>query len=304
MNLIKGLILILVGIIVCSMQIGNDEKVINSKEKIVEKIVFYSNRSGNAQIYMMNPDGSGLERLTNNKSKDRSPAISPDGTMIVFASDRDGVSRIYIMNIDGSNQHRLTNSDNEEILPSWSPDSKKVFFQVEFKGKNSILCSVNADGSNLMRITDGTVDYSYSNVSPDVKSIVCNDSKFNVFTMSVGGNDLKSISKDGYSRMIPRYSPDGKRIVYGLLIGIPPNHKTEIGIINSDGTNDRQITNNNSVNEFASWSPDGKKIVFQTCRDGNFEIYIMNTDGSKQCRITNDSGFDGAPNWGIVKSDK
>lgn len=303
MSLINLLILLLAGLFMSSMQFDSSELRGKSEVKTIEKIVFYSNRSGNAQIYMMNTDGSGLERLTNNKSKDRSPVISPDGRKIAFASDRDGLSRIFVMNADGSNQQRLTNTDYEEILPTWSPDGKRIFFQIEFKGKNSVLCSVNFDGSDFRQISDGSVGYDYINISPNGQTIVCNDSKLNVYTMMVNGNDPKWICKDGALRMIPRYSPDGKKLVYGLLIGTPPNHKTELGIINIDGTNDRLITNNNSVNEFACWSPDGKKIAFQTCRDGNFEIYVMNADGSEQHRLTNDPGFDGAPSWGIISTD-
>jgi TolB protein len=95
--------------------------------KRIEKIAFYSTRSGIGQIYMMDTDGGGLQRLTNDASKNRSPVISPDGTQIAFASERDGASRIYLMNVDGSEQRRLTAADQVEILPAWSPDGTKVY---------------------------------------------------------------------------------------------------------------------------------------------------------------------------------
>lgn len=270
----------------------------------MEKIAFYSTRSGKAQIYVMNTDGSGLQRLTTNSAKDQSPVISPDGTRIAFASDREGVSRIYIMNIDGSSQRRLTTSTNEEILPAWSPDGKSVYFQIEFKGKNSILCSVNAEGGELKRITDGTAGYDYPAISPDGTEILCNGSGFSVFIMSVDGTNPRRIGEPLIMRLRPLWSPDCAKIVYGLLRGMPPNHTTEIGVMNSDGRNDTVITKDNSVNEFPCFSPDGKKIAFQTARDGNFEIYVMNVDGSNPRRLTNDPKFDGAPSWGIVRMPK
>src|SRR5918992_52807 len=83
-----------------------------------EQIVFFSDRDGNQQIYVMNAgDGSNQTRLTNTNACDCNPSWSPDGTMIAFNTDRDSIEddfenqEIYVMNAgDGSNQTRLTNS--------------------------------------------------------------------------------------------------------------------------------------------------------------------------------------------------
>ena len=72
------------------------------------RIVFTSKRTGNNEIFTMNPDGSGVTQLTSNGSSDIFPVWSPDGTRIVFQTDRDGQSEVYVMNADGSNQTRLT----------------------------------------------------------------------------------------------------------------------------------------------------------------------------------------------------
>jgi hypothetical protein len=74
------------------------------------KIVFQSFRDGQSEIYVMNPDGSGQTRLTNNSALDSAPAWSPDGTKILFTSTRDDPmsQSLYVMNADGSNQTRVT----------------------------------------------------------------------------------------------------------------------------------------------------------------------------------------------------
>ena len=76
------------------------------------KIVFQSNRDGvtNYEIYVMNSDGTGQTRLTNDPGWDTAPAWSPDGTKILFTSLREGpMSQVlYVMNADGSNQMRVT----------------------------------------------------------------------------------------------------------------------------------------------------------------------------------------------------
>jgi Tol biopolymer transport system component len=74
------------------------------------KIVFQSTRDGQAEIYVMNSDGSGQTRLTENSAADTAPSWSPDGTRILFTSLRDGPMSpaLYVMTADGKNQTRVT----------------------------------------------------------------------------------------------------------------------------------------------------------------------------------------------------
>ncbi len=72
-----------------------------------KKVAFMSQRDGNWEVYVMNIDGSEIERLTNNGDTDGLPIWSPDGQTIAFASDRDGEWAIWAMNPDGSNQRML-----------------------------------------------------------------------------------------------------------------------------------------------------------------------------------------------------
>jgi len=83
------------------------------------QIVFTSARDGNGEIYVMNADGSGQTRLTNNPADACRPVWSPDGTRIAFSSDRDGNWEIYIMNADGSRVTRLTDNPANDGSPAW-----------------------------------------------------------------------------------------------------------------------------------------------------------------------------------------
>src|SRR5947209_12075953 len=83
------------------------------------KIAFASMRDGNAEIYVMNADGSLQVNLTKNPARDLNPAWSPDGTKITFTTNRDGRLEIYLMNADGSGQVRLTNSSGGNFDQHW-----------------------------------------------------------------------------------------------------------------------------------------------------------------------------------------
>ena len=59
-----------------------------------------------------------------------------------------------------------------------------------------------------------------------------------------------------------------------------------------------RLTTSQCVIEWlSSWSPDSKKLTFESDRDGNFEIYVVNADGSEPKRLTSNPAWDGNPQW-------
>ncbi len=93
-----------------------------------DRVAFMSDSSGNWEIYVMNVDGTGLKRLTNNSSIDGLPTWSPNGRSIAFVSNQDGAWGVWVMNADGSNRRKLfaiggggLGSDWQHEQISWGP---------------------------------------------------------------------------------------------------------------------------------------------------------------------------------------
>src|SRR5207249_1720020 len=90
------------------------------------EIAFETFRDGNREIYVMNVDGSGVIRLTNNLAPEFAHAWSPDGTKLTFYSDPDGNAEIYVMNADGTGLVNLTHNPAFDCCAVWSPDGTKL----------------------------------------------------------------------------------------------------------------------------------------------------------------------------------
>ena len=121
------------------------------------KIAFDWDLDGGAlDIFVMDVDGSNVERLTDTYS--RSPVWSPDGQRIAFVSDRDGGWGILAMNADGSGVESLTSDSGVTNFGSaWSPDGQRIAFVSDRDGDLDIY-AMDADGSNVERLTDSDIN--------------------------------------------------------------------------------------------------------------------------------------------------
>lgn len=94
-----------------------------------DKIVFagYDKDIDRFDLFMMNPDGTGMERLTIRAGDNESPTWSPNGQLIIFHSnrikgmDKKGPAQIWVMNRDGSSQRTLSTGVFDSQTPRWGP---------------------------------------------------------------------------------------------------------------------------------------------------------------------------------------
>ena len=118
------------------------------------RIAFVSQRDGNAEIYMMNADGTGITRVTTDPLTDGRPAFTPDGQTIVFHSSRTaGKQQIWSVNVDGGGTGltQLTR-DSVNASPSVSPDGQTIAY-VSTRNKDGDIWLMGKDGSNQRQFT-------------------------------------------------------------------------------------------------------------------------------------------------------
>ena len=161
-------------------------------------------------IYLVNPDGSALTRVTSAGGFEWGPAWSPDGGTIAFASSGerlDGPGRLYLMNSDGTNQRPLT-SGSPEYHPRWSPDGSKILF-TRGRGFDRHVVVVNADGTNELNLTPGSygADATWSS---DGRAIAYHDD-VRIRLMNADGSGNTALPVDQFLIVgtvgVPRWEP-------------------------------------------------------------------------------------------------
>jgi Tol biopolymer transport system component len=266
-------------------------------------IAFYSERDGNAEIYVMNADGTAQTRITINGAQDVAPDISPDGSRIAFASNRDGYFDIYTTGVDGANTVRLTHDPAEDAYPSWSPDGTRIIFSSKRGGGEFDLYTMSADGTNLVRVTNTADGEEWAHLSPDARKVVFAAGAFpdyDIYLMNLDGSGKEPLVVLPGSQTLPKWSRDGETIAFNNAVFASGALSGDIYVIGVDGTGLTKVTESHGafVNEDPYWSPNGTRLVFQSNRSGNFQIYVTNADGSGQRRLTNHPGDDYWPSWG------
>jgi|TARA_R100000541_G_scaffold57181_2_gene67103 TolB protein len=223
-------------------------------------VYFYSKRDGNEEIYSVNTKSTEVTRITDHPAKDVLPTPSPDGKLIVFMSDRDSLSRnVYVMDKDGSNIRSLTKNKMYEESPSWSPNGKNILFTRQLRDStdnthaaNGEIHIMNADGSNVRRLTNKKGYDSGAKFSPDGKKIAfygLNDRQWDLYIMDADGSNLVNLTNDSIECYSPDWSPDGEWLVY--TAGSKGNYNIwKINILTKERI---QLTDTEGRNEGPVW---------------------------------------------------
>lgn len=244
--------------------------------------------SCNYEIYSINPDGTGLMRLTNNPASDGRPAWSPDGSRIVFVSSRAPFG-IYIMNADGSGQTFLRSGFD----PSWSPDGTKILYVPdggECGAGTGGVWKMNPDGSNPQFVACGPSGPGQDGEgqpawSPDGRYItfVADLANFDIFRVNADGSNRVDLSVLNDFDSAPDWAPNSSRIAWQRDQATSTG--SDIWAMNPDGSNKTALVAEPGADEDPAYSPDGTKIVYSGFQ-GPFGLYISPSTGGSGTFLT------------------
>lgn len=215
---------------------------------------------------------------------------------IVYDRTQPGLtSEIFSVNPDGTGDTRLTNSPFriENYAAHWSANGQRIIFNSQGPngGSNADVVFMNADGSGVDNVTHSDTWEGDPAWSPDGwrYAFVREDATGNeqVFTIGLDGTDERQVTTAGISNRRPVWSPNVDRIAY--------EQDGDVYVSDIDGTDAVDVTNNPAYDGQPDWSPDGRKLVFQSSRSSQGEIYTIDANGQNVTRLTTGGGTD--PAW-------
>ncbi len=245
-------------------------------------IAFWITESGGRRnVATISSEGGEPSKITDSGNTNWNPVWSPDGNFLYFASDRKGSMAFWRVRIDAETGKPLGEPEvvqtpakfNRHL--SFSRDGKRMIY-VQTQNQSD-LRSVSFDLKNekivgdMTVLTGGNREITHAELSPDGSTFAARQispTQEDIILLNRDGTIKRELTNDQFFDRYPRWSPDGKKIVFIS----DRSGKYEIWTINADGTNPKQITDvKDKSHSIPAWSPDGTLISF----DNTDESFIL-----------------------------
>jgi TolB protein len=264
------------------------------------KIVFVSSRTGKKEIWEMDYDGNNQHQVTHLGSISLSPRFSPDDSRVALSSLTKSGWEILMYSLELDRVVSFPRFGGSNLSPAWSPDGTKLAFSSSRTGDPEIYV-VDSSGGNLKRITS----FKGPDVSPtwnrktggQIAWVSGRSGLPQIYMSEADGTNAQRITEEGYA-VSPSWSPNGQFLAFSWIRHYGPGAPGAQDIYLMDIASKQwvQLTHDGGRNDFPTWSPDGRHIVFQSNRSGTEQIWTMLADGTAQKPVTA-SGRNSQPNW-------
>jgi TolB protein len=266
------------------------------------KIYFVSSRSGTKEIWEMDYDGQNQHAVTHLGTISLSPRISPDNSRIAFASlAHNGWDiRMYSLELGRLVSFPAGTAGGSNQSPAWSGDGTKIAFSSSRSGDSEIWVA-DASGGNLRSVTSIRGPNIAPTWNPRTNAQIAwaggRTGEPQIYTMDQDGANVQRLTDSGYA-VSPSWSPNGQFLTFAWDRKYGPGAPGGRDIYVMDIASKRwlQLTHEAGINDYPSWAPDNRHIVFERAVGGRSQIWSMLSDGTGQHELT-ETGSNFMPNW-------
>jgi dipeptidyl aminopeptidase/acylaminoacyl peptidase len=246
-------------------------------------------------IWLVSTDSGEPFQLTNGPNGDSSPQWSPDSTRLAFVSKRvDGKTQIWIIPIEGGEAKQLTHTKNGASNPQWSFDGKQIAF---LKTEQDSKVDEKRKKAKDDRIVMGVDDFKQQHLWV-IEVETLNDEPQLLFSLP-GEETDENVNVDKSQRLTagdfhvsePRWSPDGKQIVF---VSTPSPQADDmmfngiVHLVDIETKNVQKLTAHTGGESSPRWSPDGGRIAYLHSpeRYGQKDLHIISAAGGASTNLT------------------
>ncbi|MGB0388203.1 MAG: thioredoxin domain-containing protein [Ardenticatenaceae bacterium] len=269
-----------------------------SSEGQIERVAFMGpfGQSQALQVYVMNPDGSGLKSLTEELGEGYFPSLSPDGKRVALVSNTSVDPDIFVVDVASNEATNLTNTPGFDNQPTWSPDGKQIAFITDRDGGDTDIWVMDADGSNPRRLASNPGQESMGGWSADSSKIVFstqNEVGEALWIMDVKSGETTQLTESVQGRLdnSPSWSPDGKLIAFHSS---ESNGPPAIYTIQPDGSQRQQVSQNNVPAVFPIWRPDSQTVIYTEVLGDKRNMKALKLTTNEVANVPSVQGFGGS----------
>jgi TolB protein len=264
------------------------------------KIYFVSTRSGNKEIWSMDYDGANQKQVSKLGSIALSPRISPDGSRLAFSGLTKDSWQIMMYSTELNRTVSFPRYGGDNFSPAWSSDGTKIAFSSSMHSGLSEIFIADASGAGARRLSTGKGDVSpvfNPRTNGQIAWVSGRTGLPQIYVMDADGSNVQKMTDQGYA-VSPAWSPNGLVLAFAWVRNYGPGilGGQDIYLMDIASRQIVQLTHDGGRNDFPSWSPDGRHIVFQSNRGGGEQIWSVLADGTHLQQLTN-QGRNSQPNW-------
>jgi TolB protein len=268
------------------------------------KIYFISNRTGTKEVWVMDYDGQNQHAITHLGTISLSPRVSPDNSRIAFASltKQGWWVRMWSLDLGRLVTFPAGTVGGSNTSPAWSADGTKIAFSSSRSGDPEIWIT-DAAGGQAHKITS----FKGPDVAPtwnprtnaQLAWVSGRTGLPQIYTMDQDGANVERLTDGGYA-VSPSWAPNGQFLTFAWNRkygpGAPGGQDIYLMDISTRPLKWLQLTHESGSNDFPSFSPDNRHIVFERTVGGKAQIWSMLVDGTQQKQLTT-TGQNFMPNW-------